>query len=81
MPSLEYDVTGAEGNHNETHDQVSTSQGCNEAVGNVLEALKAGNRRDDEDVAEDDAQNQEGHDYAQQDHRYLTVTLLGLRWV
>lgn len=81
VPSLKYDVTGAEGYHNEAHDQVGTSQGRNETVGDVLETLKAGDRRDDEDVAKDDAQNQEGHDHAQQDHCYLAVTLLLFGWV
>lgn len=55
VPSLKYDVTGTKGNHNETHDQVGTSQGYDETVGDILETLKAGDRCDDEDVAEDDA--------------------------
>lgn len=81
VPSLEYDVTGTERNHNETHDQVGAGQRCNETVGDVLETLEASDRRYDEDVAEDNAQHQQGHDHAQQDHCRLAVTLLLLSWL
>lgn len=58
VPSLKYDVAGTERNHNETHDQVSTGQGCNETVGDILETLEAGDCCYDEDVAKDNAQDQ-----------------------
>lgn len=58
VPSLEDDVTGTKRNHNKTHDQVSTGQGCDETVGNILETLEAGDGCNDQDVPKDDAQDE-----------------------
>lgn len=58
VPSLKDDVTGTEWNHDETHDQVGTGQGCDETVGDVLETLETGYCCNDQDVTKDNAQDE-----------------------